>query len=106
MTASPNPEMKMNEEEIAARLAGLDGWSLSDDKLEREFLFRDFVEAFGFMSQVALHAEKQNHHPEWSNVYKRVKIALTTHELGGISERDFELAAAIERTYRNGPVNR
>ena len=106
MTANQNPDRKMSKQEIAERLAALEGWRLSDGKLEKEFVFRDFVEAFGFMSQVALHAEKQNHHPEWSNVYKRVKISLTTDELGGISARDFRLAAAIEQTYLNISANR
>ena len=93
---------KLTTHEIGDRLSTLGGWRIVNDKLEKEFVFRDFVEAFGFMSQIALYAEKQNHHPEWSNVYKRVKIALTTHELGGISERDFRLATAIEQTYQNG----
>ncbi len=95
---------KLAEQEIRQRIAELKGWQLVDDKLEKEFVFRDFVEAFGFMAQVALLAEKQNHHPEWSNVYNRVRIALTTHELDGISERDFRLAAAIEHTVGNGPT--
>lgn len=70
-------------------------WSLNDDKLHREFIFSDFVSAFGFMSQVALIAERANHHPEWSNVYKKVSINLTTHEAGGISNKDFTLANEI-----------
>lgn len=70
-------------------------WSLNDDKLYREFIFSDFVSAFGFMSQVALIAERSNHHPEWSNVYKKVIINLTTHEAGGISNKDFTLANEI-----------
>jgi len=97
MTASPNPEQRLSPDEITRRLAELEGWSLHDGKLVKEFVFHDFVEAFGFMTQVALQAEKQNHHPEWSNVYKRVQIALTTHELGGISERDFRLVDSIEQ---------
>ncbi|NOQ80175.1 MAG: 4a-hydroxytetrahydrobiopterin dehydratase [Gammaproteobacteria bacterium] len=70
-------------------------WSLYDDKLHREFIFSDFVSAFGFMSQVALIAERSNHHPEWSNVYKKVIINLTSHEAGGISNKDFTLANEI-----------
>ena len=70
-------------------------WSLSNDKLHREFIFSDFVSAFGFMSRVALVAERSNHHPEWSNVYKKVIINLTTHEAGGISNKDFKLANEI-----------
>jgi len=72
-------------------------WSVDDEKLRRDFQFRDFVEAFGFMSQVALLAEARNHHPNWSNVYNRVTIELTTHDLGGLSTLDTELAIAIDR---------
>ena len=72
-------------------------WSVDNEKLRRDFQFRDFVEAFGFMSQVALLAEARNHHPNWSNVYNRVTIELTTHDLGGLSTLDTELAIAIDR---------
>ena len=72
-------------------------WSVDGEKLRRDFQFRDFVEAFGFMSQVALLAEARNHHPNWSNVYNRVTIELTTHDLGGLSTLDTELAIAIDR---------
>ena len=72
-------------------------WSVNNEKLRRDFQFRDFVEAFGFMSQVALLAEARNHHPNWSNVYNRVTIELTTHDLGGLSTLDTELAIAIDR---------
>ena len=71
-------------------------WSVDGEKLRRDFQFRDFVEAFGFMSQVALLAEARNHHPNWSNVYNRVTIELTTHDLGGLSTLDTELAIAID----------
>jgi len=80
---------------IARRLTELPSWRVEDGKLRREFVFGNFVEAFGFMTRVALLAERADHHPEWSNVYKRVTIMLSTHEVGGLSERDFELAAAI-----------
>ena len=63
----------------------------------RSFRFADFVEAFGFMSRVALLAETRNHHPEWSNVYNRVNIELVSHDLGGITERDTQLALAIDK---------
>jgi 4a-hydroxytetrahydrobiopterin dehydratase len=82
---------------IAHKLAALPEWSLRSDKLYRRFVFADFVEAFGFMSRVALLAERTDHHPEWSNVYNRVEIYLTTHDAGGITERDFDLAARINR---------
>ncbi|MDQ6980178.1 MAG: 4a-hydroxytetrahydrobiopterin dehydratase, partial [Ghiorsea sp.] len=71
-------------------------WCINDEKLHKSFKFSNFISAFGFMSQVAILAEKANHHPEWLNVYNRVDIDLTTHEAGGISSRDFDLAMAIE----------
>ena len=81
--------------EIEARLADLDGWGIEGGKLRREFRFANFVEAFGFMSSVALVAEKMDHHPEWSNVYATVVVDLTTHDAGGLTELDFDLAAAM-----------
>ena len=75
----------------------LAGWSVRDAKLRRNFEFPDFVSAFGFMTQSALVAEKLDHHPEWSNVYNRVEIALTTHDAGGITSLDLELARAMNR---------
>ena len=76
--------------------AELDGWTLDGEHLKRIFRFADFVEAFGFMARVALLAEKQDHHPEWFNVWNRVDIALTTHDAGGLSARDVKLAKAID----------
>ena len=81
--------------EIHARLEALEGWRLEQGKLHRDFRFRSFVEAFGFMSQAALVAEKMDHHPEWSNVYARVAVDLTTHDAGGVTELDFALAARM-----------
>lgn len=81
--------------EIEKQLAVLPGWQLRDGKLYRRLQFGNFVEAFGFMSKVALLAEKADHHPEWFNVYHTVEIYLTTHDAGGISARDFALAAAV-----------
>jgi len=72
-------------------------WSIKEGKLYREFKFPDFVLAFGFMTKVAILSEKANHHPEWSNVYNSVIINLTTHEAGGISKRDFELAQEVSK---------
>ncbi len=72
-------------------------WQLREGKLYRNYLFANFIEAFAFMTEVALYAEKANHHPEWFNVYKTVRIELTTHEVSGISERDFQLATQMER---------
>lgn len=71
-------------------------WSLRDGKLHRELKFADFSRAFGFMTRVALAAERNNHHPEWFNVYNRVDIRLSTHEAAGITSRDFTLAALID----------
>ena len=87
---------KLSATEVDQRLADLPDWGLDQDRLYRHFVFESFIEAFGFMSRVALLAETMNHHPEWSNVYNRVEIYLTTHDAGGISERDFKLAQRIE----------
>jgi 4a-hydroxytetrahydrobiopterin dehydratase len=71
------------------------GWEIVDGKLHREFRFRDFVEAFGFMSRCALVAEKMDHHPEWSNVWNRVTVDLVTHDAGGITDLDTQLASTM-----------
>jgi 4a-hydroxytetrahydrobiopterin dehydratase len=89
----------VNDEDIRSRLQSLPNWQLHDNAIHRELRFRDFVDAFGFMAAVALCAERANHHPEWSNVYNKVMIRLTTHDTGGVSERDFTLAAEIDRLY-------
>lgn len=88
---------KLTPTAVDSKLAALPDWSLHSDKLYRRFVFADFVEAFGFMSRVALLAERIDHHPEWSNVYNRVDIYLTTHDASGITERDFDLARHIDR---------
>lgn len=90
-------QTKLAADVIARRIAELPGWTVRDGKLHRELEFADFVTAFGFMTSCALIAERLNHHPEWFNVYHRVVIDLATHDAGGITERDFELATAIER---------
>jgi 4a-hydroxytetrahydrobiopterin dehydratase len=87
---------RLPDAEIAARLKALPGWSLEGGKLHKAFAFKDFVEAWGFMSAVALVAESMGHHPEWSNVWSRVTVDLTTHDAGGISALDFDLAARME----------
>ena len=87
---------KLTDKEVATRLGEINGWKLESGQLHKEFNFEDFSEAFGFMSRVALLAEQQNHHPEWTNVYNRVAILLSSHDVDGISGRDFKLASAID----------
>jgi 4a-hydroxytetrahydrobiopterin dehydratase len=87
---------RLADADIATRLKTLPGWSLQGGKLHKAFTFTDFVEAWGFMSTVALVAESMSHHPEWSNVWNRVTVDLTTHDAGGISALDFDLAARME----------
>ena len=89
--------LKLDAADVAQRLTELAGWAVVDGKLHREYRFTDFVEAFGFMASAALVAERMNHHPEWFNVWSTVRVDLTTHDVGGISAKDFELAAAMER---------
>lgn len=77
-------------------------WIEKDNKLQAHFTFKDFIEAFGFMTQVAILAEKQNHHPNWSNVWNTVEIHLTTHDAGNtVTEKDRKLAASIDKIYAN-----
>lgn len=90
---------KLSKGEIQDRLVPLPAWEVAGDKLRREFLFRDFVEAFAFMTSLALFAEELDHHPEWSNVYNRVVIELQTHDAGGLTALDFEFAAAADRLW-------
>ena len=89
---------ELTDAQRTAALAELPGWALSREgkAIERTFTFGDFVEAFGFMTRVALLAEKADHHPEWFNVYNRVEITLTTHDAGGLSTRDVDMAKAID----------
>ncbi len=89
---------QLSEAERADALDGLPDWDYDDgrDAISRTIVFTDFAEAFGFMTQVALIAERADHHPEWTNVWNRVEITLTTHDAGGLSARDVELAAAID----------
>lgn len=92
----PKPAL-LTEAERAALAAACPAWTLDDAAMRRDFKFADFNAAWGFMSRVALLADKADHHPEWSNVYNRVSIALSTHEAGGLTARDADLAAAIDR---------
>jgi 4a-hydroxytetrahydrobiopterin dehydratase len=90
---------KLGKAAIDENLGALAGWKLGADaaSISKSFKFRNFVEAFGFMTEAALSAEKFNHHPEWFNVYSRVDVTLTTHDAGGLTEQDFRLAKAMEK---------
>ena len=94
----------LTKDALAEVLADLDGWSLVEDgtAIEAEFSFKGFNAAFGFMTRVALAAERQNHHPEWSNVYNRVTIRWTTHSEGGVTDLDVKLARACSRFATGG----
>ena len=93
---------KLSGEARIRALARLSGWSelKGRDAISKKFVFADFNEAFGFMARVALAAEKLDHHPEWSNVYKTVEVTLSTHDAGGLTERDVALADAMDRFAR------
>lgn len=93
---------KLSDAEIETELATTPGWARRGDKLHREFQFADFVGAFGFMASAALIAERMNHHPDWSNVYRTVKVDLNTHDAGGITAFDFELARAMNQLANRG----
>ena len=90
---------RLDTDEITTCLESIPKWTVEDGKLFREFVFSGFIGAFGFMASVAIVAEKQNHHPEWCNVYNKVRVHLTTHEAGGITENDFVLARSIDKIY-------
>ena len=92
---------KLNIKEINTALEQLPDWTLEAGKLHRALKFKNFVQAWGFMTQTAILAEQADHHPEWSNVYNRVIIDLTTHECDGISQRDFDLAKKINSVLAN-----
>lgn len=91
------PATPLTPEQIQGLASTLPAWTMVDGKLQRELRFADFVEAFAFMTKVALIAEAMGHHPEWSNVWNRVTIALTTHDTGGLSDLDLEQARRIDR---------
>ncbi len=90
---------RLSDAAAKAAAADLDGWSIEEggDAIRKRFVFSDFAAAFGFMTQAALAAEKLDHHPEWTNVYDRVEVRLTTHSARGLTALDFELARAMER---------
>jgi len=89
---------KLDITEIHERMETIDAsWILKGKFIHRDFIFKDFIEAFSFMTSVAFLSEKANHHPNWKNAYKKVSIALSTHEVDGLTEKDFELASKIDR---------
>ncbi|HEX6134455.1 MAG TPA: 4a-hydroxytetrahydrobiopterin dehydratase [Longimicrobiales bacterium] len=90
---------RLSDGDIARRLGALSGWARDGDAIVKRFEFEDFARAFGFMAAVATAAERMNHHPDWSNSYNRVEIRLTSHDAGGISERDLKLAARIDELH-------
>jgi len=87
---------KLTQKEVRTALTGLRGWKLVKGKLHREYKFADFMHAFGFMTISALAIERMNHHPEWFNVYNKVTVDLSTHDVGGISEKDIALARILD----------
>lgn len=87
--------MKLSSEQISEELKNLPGWSVKEEKMHKDFEFGDFNEAFGFMTRAAMHIEKMNHHPEWFNVYNKLTVDLTTHDAGGITENDINLAKIL-----------
>lgn len=94
----PRPR-KLSSEDVTARIASLPEWSVADGKLHRQYQFADFTYAFAFMAAVATVAGKMDHHPDWQNVYNRVTVDLSTHDAGGITTLDCDLAAAMEEIF-------
>lgn len=88
---------KLSSEEIKIEISKLDGWNIKGEKLNKKFEFSNFIHAFGFISKIALESEKINHHPEIYNVYNKVELSLSTHDIEGISENDFKLAKIIDK---------
>jgi 4a-hydroxytetrahydrobiopterin dehydratase len=87
--------MRLSDEQIKTELTGLVGWSVVNGKLHKDYVFDDFIEAFGFMTRAAIHIEKMNHHPEWFNVYNKLSVDLVTHDAGGITQNDIILARTL-----------
>ena len=91
--------MKLSELEITEELKKLEGWEIKDNKLHKEIQFESFNQAFGFMTRAAMEIEKMNHHPEWFNVYNRITVDLTTHDAGGITNNDINLARILNSLF-------
>ncbi len=86
---------KLSDEQIKETISSLQGWRMVNGKLHKDFVFKDYVEAFGFMCKASIHIEKMNHHPEWFNVYNKLSVDLTTHDVGGITQNDVNLAKIL-----------
>ncbi len=86
---------RLSEEQIRIELSNLPGWNIVNNKLHKDFVFDDFVDAFAFICKAAIHIEKMNHHPEWFNVYNKISIDLITHDVGGITQNDIMLAKTL-----------
>jgi 4a-hydroxytetrahydrobiopterin dehydratase len=93
---------KLTDAEIAEHMLALPNWELRTDRIRRVFRFKDFVEAFGWMSSIAIVAETMNHHPEWRNVWATVEVELSTHDAGGLTELDMKLASKMDELSRLG----
>ena len=91
---------KYTNSEITVKLTALNGWMHEDDFIVKTFVFKDFSEAFGFIGRVALLSEVIGHHPNWSGVYNKVTLKLTTHDIGGITDHDFDFATSVEQLFR------
>ena len=93
--------VRLDQAAVQEELLSLDGWELgpTGDRILKTFLFKNFVEAFGFMTEAALRAEKLDHHPDWSNSYSKVEVTLTTHAMQGLTDRDFKLARAMDKAF-------
>ena len=90
---------KLSVDEVQQELEGLPGWRIEEGKLVREFKFSDFIEAFAFMTELAIVSEKLNHHPEWFNVYNKLKVELRTHDVDGLSDKDLEWALQCNQRF-------
>ena len=86
---------KLSDEQVRKEITNISGWNIINGKLHKDFVFKDFIDAFGFMSRAAIHIEKMNHHPEWFNVYNKIKVDLVTHDAGGITQNDINLAKIL-----------
>jgi 4a-hydroxytetrahydrobiopterin dehydratase len=100
---SKSSPVKLSDQELALELTKLRAWKVEGDKLRREYVFADFVSAFGFMASAALVAQALDHHPEWTNIWNKVRIDLTTHDAAGITGLDVKLAHAMEELAQRQP---